>query len=57
MGLVVLLVVLNHLPCDIQLSFMPNGYVDDVKYPVVFERCKFIYIHLFHFTIKRFLCI
>ncbi len=27
-----LLVVLNHLPYDIQLSFMPNGNVVNVKY-------------------------
>ncbi len=31
MGLVALLVVLNHLP-DIQLSFIPNGHVAEVKY-------------------------
>ncbi len=36
MGLVALLVVLNHLPYDIQLSFWPNGHVADVKYLVFF---------------------
>ncbi len=32
MGLVPLLVVLNHLPYDTQLSFVPNGYVADTIY-------------------------
>ncbi len=45
MGLVNWLVVLNHLPYGIQLSFMPNGHAADVKYlVVVFLRCEFIYI-------------
>ncbi len=35
MELVTLIVVLNHLPCDVQLSFMPNGHVADVKTPFV----------------------
>ncbi len=63
MDLVTLIVVLNHLPCDIQLSFMPNGHVADVKTPFVlfcfvfFSRCMFIYFHLFHLTINCFLFI
>ncbi len=31
MGLVDLLVALNHLPYDTQLSFMPNGNVADAN--------------------------
>ncbi len=34
MGLVPLLVVFNHLPYDIMLSFLPNGHVANVKYLV-----------------------
>ncbi len=34
MGLVALLVVLNHLPYDIQLNSMPNGHVAYMKYLV-----------------------
>ena len=36
MGLVALLVVLNHLAYDIQLSFTLNVYIADVKYRLVF---------------------
>ncbi len=41
MGLVALLVVLNHFPYDIKLSFMPN--VADVKYLVVLEAQAHLY--------------
>ncbi len=34
---------------DIELSFMLNGHVAEV---MLFLRCKFIYIHLFHCMIK-----
>ncbi len=35
MGLVAPLAVLNHLPYDIKLRFMPNGNVAVMKYSVV----------------------
>ncbi len=43
-----------HLPLAlVQLSFMLNGHVAEVKYLVLFFlRCKSIYIHLFRCTIK-----
>ncbi len=41
MGLVDLLVVLNHLPYDSQLSYIPNGHVADIKY---FEMCNILNI-------------
>ncbi len=49
MGLVVCLWCLTTCP-DIQLSSMPIGHVAEVKY--LLFRCKVIYIHLFHCTIK-----
>ena len=52
MGLIALLVVLNHLPYNTQLNFMLNGHVADVTCLVVFKRFKFIYIHMFHSTIN-----
>ncbi len=36
MGLVILHVVLITTCPDIQLSFMPNGHVSEVKYDLVF---------------------
>ena len=44
MELVALLVMLNYLPDDIKLNFMPNGLVAVVEYLAVSLRCKFIYI-------------
>ena len=46
MGLVALLVVLDHLPKDIKLSFMPNYHVADVKYLV------FLKVHVYLYDIR-----
>ena len=54
MGLVALLVVLNHLPYDIQLSFWPNGHVADVKYLVLFFFCCCLF--LFFSKVQIYLC-
>ncbi len=43
MGLVVLLVVLNHLPYDTKLNFMHNGHVADVTKYLVFKVHVYIY--------------
>ncbi len=55
MGLVALLVVLNHLPYDIPLTFITviYGCVADVKYLVDFK-LQVYYIYLLHCTINRF---
>ena len=47
MGLVNLLVGLNHLPYGIMLSFMDNGHVADVKHVVVHLN---VLVYLYPFT-------
>ncbi len=50
MGLVARLVVLNHLPHDLKLRFMPNGHVADVKCLVIKGASLLIFIinHFLH---------